>query len=342
MECEKSGHPAMCPPVFDAHLDLGMYLRQERQKGRREVIAADFIRDMKENGVVGVIAAIFVDEVSINGTALEQACEQIAALRAEERESPGLFRICTDYQMLREAIDEGLVAVLLSFEGAEPLGTNPELLNFFYDAGVRGLGLAHARRNQACDGAMYSDSPYNGGCGLTDFGVELVRRGEELGMLLDVSHLNDPGAEDVLSLAGGPVIASHSNCRALNPTRRNLTDGQIRAIADRGGVIGVNGCSAIVSDRPEGVSLEMLANHVDHLVQVGGIDHVGLGFDIAEMILPDSYIEVNGYRQRIRDLVPGYAGLPMLTDTLRRRGYTEEGLAKIYSGNFLRVFREVL
>ena len=77
-------------------------------------------------------------------------------------------------------------------------------------------------------------------------------------------------------------------------------------------------------------------------VQVGGIDHVGLGFDIAEMIMPDSYIEVNGFRQRIRDIVPGYAGLPLLTDTLRQRGYTEEELSKIYSGNFLRVFREVL
>lgn len=340
MGCEKSG--AMSPPVFDAHLDLGMYLRQERQKGRRKVIAEDFITDMKENGVIGIISAIFVDEGAINGSALEQACEQIAALRAEERESPGLFRICTDYQTLRQAIDEGVLAILLSFEGAEPLGMNPELLNFFHDAGVRGLGLAHARRNQACDGARYSDSPYNGGCGLTDFGAELVRRAEELGMLIDISHLNDPGTADVLAITSAPVIASHSNCRALNPTRRNLTDEQIRAVADRGGVVGVNGCSAIVSDRSERAGLEMLANHVDHLVRVGGIDHVGLGLDIAEMILPDSDIEVNGRRQRIRDLVPGYAGLPLLTDTLRRRGYTEEELTKIYSGNFLRVFQEVL
>lgn len=338
----ESGHTMLRLPVIDAHLDLGMYLRQERQKGRRKVIASDFIDDMRQNGVIGVISAIFVDEHTINGSALEQACEQIAALQAEERESPGLFRICTNYQTLYQTVEEGMLAILLSFEGVEPLGLNPELLNFFHSAGVRGMGLAHARRNQACDGARYSASPHNDGCGLTDFGVELVRRAEELGMLIDVSHLNDPGTADVLSLVSGPVIASHSNCRALNPTKRNLTDEQIRAIADRGGVVGVNGCSAIVSDRPDGVSMEMLANHVDRLVQVGGIDHVGLGFDIAEMIMPDSYIEVNGFRQRIRDIVPGYAGLPLLTDTLRQRGYTEEELSKIYSGNFLRVFREVL
>lgn len=342
MDYRRADHPELVLPVVDAHLDLCMYLRRERQKGRRQVMASDFMDDIRKHGVQCIISAIFVDEYGESGSALQQACDQIAALQAEERETPGLFRICKNSRELKQARDDGMLAILLSFEGAEPLGMNPELLDFFYSVGVRGLGLAHARRNQACDGARYSDTRYNIGGGLTDFGVELICRAQALGMLIDVSHLNDAGTEDVLAITQGPVIASHSNCRALNSTRRNLTDDQIRAIAARGGVIGVNGCSAVVSDRADGVNLEMLANHVDHLVQAGGIEHVGLGLDLAEMILSGSSIEVNGFQQLVTDIIPGYAGLSQLTDILLKRRYTVDMIKKIYAGNFFRVFGEVL
>ncbi|MGM9661926.1 MAG: dipeptidase [Oscillospiraceae bacterium] len=329
-------------PMVDAHYDLGMYVRQERQKGRRRVIETDLLEGMRQGGVQVLMSAIYVDEQSVNGTALQQACEQLAALQAELRESPGLFAVCTSYAELQRAAAEGKLAILLSFEGAEPLGQNVELLDFFYGVGVRALGLAHSRRNQACDGARYTSGPHNLGCGLTDLGVAFIERAQELHMLIDVSHLNDAGAEDVLSLTTGPVIASHSDCRALNPTLRNLSDTLIRRIADRGGVIGLNGCSAIVGDRAEDATAERLADHLDHLVQVAGVEHVGFGLDIAEMILPEAYITVNGFDQRVKDMVPGHRAVPQFLELLSRRGYTEEALCKICAGNFLRVFREVL
>lgn len=328
--------------AIDAHLDLCMYLRQERRKGRSGVIAQDYIHDMRRGGVMAIVSAIFVDEERESGPAIQQACEQIAALRAECGETPGLFRVCTDSTELRRANDAGEIGIFLSLEGAEPIGQNPELLNFFYDAGVRGLGLAHARRNFACDGARYTDSSRNIGCGLTDLGAELIQRAEKLHMLIDVSHLNDEGTEDLLSIIKGPVIASHSNCRALNPTRRNLTDAQIRAIADRGGVIGINGCSAIISDDPNSNKLEMMLDHIDHLIKVGGEEHVGLGFDMAEMIMPGGVIRVNGTDVTVSDAVPNYAALIDLAERLGGRGYSGDTIEKIYSGNFLRVYREVL
>ena len=330
------------PQILDAHLDLGMYLRQERQKGRQRVFESDVLRDAQEGGVRAIVAAIFTDEQSINGTALRQACEQIAALQAEARESPGKLRLCATYADLMDAAASGQIAILLSFEGIEPLGDNIELLDFFYHMGVRGIGLAHARRNRACDGAYYTSNKYNIGSGLTEFGVQLILRAEELGMLIDISHLNDLGVADVFSITKGPVIASHSNCRALNPTLRNLTDEQIRMIADRGGVVGVNGCSAIIGDGPDNANLERLIGHIEHLVQVGGIDHVGIGLDMAERIMPGAFITVNGYQQKVADIIPNYAAMGHLLSRLRRRGFSEDMIEKFCSGNFFRVYRQVL
>ena len=330
------------PPILDAHLDLGMYLRQERQKGRRQVFASDFLQDARESGVRGIVAAIFTDEQSINGSALQQACDQIAALQAEMCESPGQMKLCMTYADLMEAAASGQIAILLSFEGIEPLGGNAELLDFFYRVGVRGIGLAHARRNRACDGAYYTANRHNIGGGLTEFGVQLILRAEELGMLIDVSHLNDLGMADVFSVTKCPIIASHSNCRSLNPTLRNLTDEQIRTIADRGGVVGVNGCSAVIGDGPDNANLEMLVRHIEHLVQVGGIDRVGIGLDMAERIMPGAYITVNGYRQKVADIIPSYSALGRLLSQLRRRGFTDDMLEKFCAANFFRVYREVL
>lgn len=328
--------------IVDAHLDLCMFLRQERQKGRRRVIESDYLDDIRRGGINVIVSAIFTDETSISGSALSQACDQIACLYAEMEESPGLFRLCTTYEQVTDTVKSGMLAILLSFEGAEPLGTNPGLLPLFHKLGVRGLGLAHARRNLACDGARYTETSRSAGCGLTELGAEFIRTADELGMLIDVTHLNDAGTEDVLSIARGPVIASHSNCRALNPTMRNLPDSLISAIANTGGVIGINGCSAIVGDTEDTANLSVMADHVDHLVQVGGIDHVGLGFDLAERIMPDSSIVVNGRAVRVYDVVGGYSALPALTGELLRRGYTGEMIDKLYGGNFLRVYREVL
>ena len=328
-------------PVVDAHYDLGMFLQQERQKGKRKIIETELMPELRRGGVQVLVSAIYVDENSVSGSALRQACNQIAALQAEMKESPDLFSVCTSAMEIEKARKEGKPAIIMSFEGIEPLGRNVELLDFFYESGVRGIGLAHARRNLACDGAMYTSSPHNIGAGLTDFGVELVEKAQELHMLIDVSHLNDAGTKDVLDIVKGPVIASHSNCRALNPTLRNIDDTLLRRIADSGGVIGLNGCSVLVSDREGNASMEMLIEHLNHLVNVAGIEHVGLGFDIAQMILPDAYITVNGIKQKVVDIVASHGDIPEFTEELLKHGYTEEMLRKIYAENFLRVYRDV-
>ena len=165
-------------------------------------------------------------------------------------------------------------------EGADPLQNDPGLLRIFYELGVRGLGLTWSRRNYLADGSFFFPAKEGQKGGLTPFGFEVVKKAEELGMFIDISHLNDEGFWDVMGAASKPVIASHSNCRQLTGMMRNLDDEQIKAIIKKGGVIGMNGVSKIVSPDKEAPNFGDLADHVDHIAELGGVDHIGLGLDI--------------------------------------------------------------
>ena len=144
-----------------------------------------------------------------------------------------------------------------------------------------GCGRLEAHENQLAAGAGASP-----GQGLTDLGCQAVRRMEQRGMLVDVSHLSDGSFADVIRLAHGPVIASHSNCRALCDVRRNLTDDQLRAIRDTGGVVGVNAFHGFVHQDPERQTAEMLARHAAHMADVMGVEHVACGFDFCHFMGP--------------------------------------------------------
>lgn len=329
-------------PSMDAHLDLGCYVRAERAKGRTAVIKTEYEEHVKNGNVKLIIAAIYIDETSYPGSALRQAAEQIAALQREETETPDFLHICTSFSEVEETNRAGKLAILLSFEGAEPLGHSVDLLDFFYSAGLRGFGMAHARRNLACDGAKYTDYNKRTLSGLTDLGFEFLERARELHMLIDAVHLNDPGTQDVLSVVKGPLIISHANCRVLNPTSRNISDDTIRSVADYGGVIGLNGCNSLVSCVQETANAEYLVQHAKHMKQIGGTDCICLGFDIAEMILPGVCLTINGNKMPIVDVVPNYSRLGHFAELLKAGGFTMNEIEKIYSGNLSRLLQEVL
>jgi membrane dipeptidase len=164
--------------------------------------------------------------------------------------------------------------------------------------------------------------------GLTDLGQKAVRRMWDLGMLVDVSHLNDGGFWDVIRLADGPVIASHSNCRALCDVRRNLTDDQLRAIRDTGGVVGLNVYHAFVHADPARQTAETLARHAVHMAEVMGVEHVACGFDFCEFFGPG-----NEGAQGLESC----AHIPTLFDQLERFGMSKREREMIARENFLRV-----
>ena len=311
--------------IIDGHYDILMDVAARRKKGERQVIRRRYYPAFQKGGVPGIVASIFVDSQYLPYGALSVAMEQISALHCEIEETPDLLMLCTSADDFLRAAETGRIGFLLSFEGAEPV-SSCLLLHGFYAAGVRGLGLAWSRRNAAADGCDFSGSLKKGG--LTEFGRELVKEAEDLHMILDLSHLSDEGVEDVLSITSCPVIASHSNCRALCDVRRNLTDEQLRAIRDTGGVVGVNVSHDFVHKEPRQQTAAMLARHAAHMAEVMGPEHVACGFDFCEYF------------------GPGYEGCEGMEDCgqaqnfifeLERIGFSEAERQAIASENLLRV-----
>ncbi|PIE54102.1 MAG: membrane dipeptidase [Dethiosulfovibrio peptidovorans] len=324
--------------VVDAHFDLLMEVLAKREAGRRNVMEDDILPAMREAGLDLVVSSIFIEDQFLPEMALRRALDQIAAFHQELDECGHLVSLCRSWGDVERARAQGKLAVILSFEGVEPLGNDLRLLRVFYELGVRGIGLVWSRRNFAGDGCFFVPRREGQKGGLTDFGVALLDEARDLNMFIDVSHLNDEGFWDVTRFWDGPFVASHSNCRALAGSMRNLTDDQIMALADHGGVMGMNCCSSFVVDQGFGVaSPARLADHVDHIRDLVGLEHVGFGFDFCDWIR-----QSRGDTSTTCDCVPGYGGAVAFTAELLFRGYADEQAAAIIGGNWARVYGALL
>ena len=327
--------------VIDAHSDMLNDLLGQRTLGETGILETTWVPGMKEGGIDLRIAAIFSSPQYLPELGLRRALDQVAALLAELDGSANA-RLCTAYADILRAKAEGKRGLILGMEGVEPLGSDLTLLRVFYALGLRVMGLTHALRNYAADGAFFDPKKTGQVGGLSDFGVSLVEQAQVMGIVIDVSHLNDPGFWDVIKLATGPIIASHSNCRALRDHPRNLTDEQIKAVAATGGVIGINAAS-LFTEPPD---LSHLMDHLDHLVKVAGREHVGLGLDFCDYLL-QYRTELERARMRPRRMRPveGLSGdrdVPKIPAILAERGYPPETVDLIMGENFLRVFKTVL
>lgn len=246
-----------------------------------------------------------------------------------EAESKGRLKVVRTVEELESCLQNGVLAAILHFEGAENLGSDPAALEGLYDLGLRSLGLVWSRPNAYAHGVPFKfpASP-DTGPGLTEAGKDLVRECNRLGVLVDLSHLNERGFWDVAGITGAPLVATHSNVHALCPTTRNLTDRQLDAIRDSDGMVGVNFAVAFLREdgtEDENTPLETVVRHVDYLVEQLGTDRVGFGSDFDGAKMPKE--------------IGAVSGLPKLLDALRKRGYDEAALHKLAHGNWLRVLR---
>jgi membrane dipeptidase len=318
--------------VVDAHFDLLPLVLGKRLKGETHVIERDYLPSLRAGGVNLVISSLFVPNEYLPEMGLRRALDLVSALHAEMEESPGLFSLCRNTQEIRHAKEKGELGILLSFEGLEPIGNDLALLRIFYELGVRGIGITWSRRNYAADGCFFNPVEEGRKGGLTEFGVKVVREATRLGMYFDISHLNDEGMEDLFSLYQGPIMASHSNCRSLMPSMRNLTDDLIGKLARSGGVMGMNVCSTFVGD-PDVKKLDEkdLANHVDHIRSLVGVDHVGFGFDFCDEMR--DFTKPGPHRNY--DCIKGHHHSIEFTAELLSRGYSEDEVIKVIGGNFI-------
>src|SRR5215207_4117049 len=318
--------------VADLHSDLPLGLLKRRFDGEDGSLRTEWLPRLRAGGVRVVVCAVYIGSIFLPEGALRRAVQLVDALREEIATCADEIELAVSGADVERITGQGKFAAILALEGAEPLGQDLAALRLFYRLGMRMLSFAWMRRTAFGDGAWENDS--RGG---------LTR----LGIIADVSHASDQTTWDVLESSTQPVIASHSNVRAIRDHPRNLTDPMIEAIAASGGLVGVVAVAGYIADSEPTIS--HWADHVDHIVRLVGIDHVGIGCDFYDEIM------AMGAAQEIPVWNPGgslgqlsftgmrsWADLPGLTAELLRRGYTEGDLRKIYYDNFSRVMGVVL
>lgn len=308
--------------IVDMHCDM---LSAARVQGRSIAIRsttghADIPR-MLTGGVSLVLCALFARPDDPKNM-LREILDQIADFNSiVDGHNVGLVKIDSAHSL--DKVMSGIVSGMLILEGADSLGRNLDNLVSLYRLGVRGVTLTWNGRNEVADGCMVRD----GVRGLTDFGKDVLETMQELGMLVDLSHISERGFWDVLSLVKGPVIASHSNAKGLCRHIRNLTDEQLRAIAMTDGVVGITFAPGFVSrDAP---TLEHVADHIDYVCEEIGVRHVAIGSDFDGIdSTPYGLCDATKYPSLIGELV--------------RRGYNTDSIRAIMGGNALRVLSCVL
>lgn len=276
---------------------------------------------LESSGVLMQVFACFVDDMYVRKKAADRVFAMIDSFYNEVDKSGGRLEPVYRFDDLNRIKENGRVGGLLSIEGGEALEGSMYLLRDFYRLGVRAITLTWSRRNELGDG-IGEDS----GSGLTSFGKDVVKEMNRIGMIVDVSHLNERGFWDVINVASAPVIASHSDCRALCSHPRNLTDEQIRAIADTGGVIGINFAAEFLSDGQ--ASMNDIIRHIDHIADVAGIGCVGFGSDFDGCTIPGD--------------MSGVSDMLLIRQNLIDSGYGIEDVDKICYKNWERVIKKVL
>ena len=343
-------------PVFDGHNDL--LLRLHEAPDRREAIwltgegkgHLDLPR-MKAGGFAGGFFAIYIPSPEAHDgldymTAMEnppfslplgdlighRAAQPVALsmaghLRWMERSSGGAFKVCTTVAELRDCLARGVIAGIMHMEGAEAIGPDLDALYLYHDMGLRSLGPVWSRPTVFGHGVPFAfPSSPDTGAGLTPAGKELIRLCNNLRIMIDLSHITEKGFWDVAALSDAPLVATHSNAHAITPSSRNLTDRQLAAIRETGGMVGLNYATSFL--RRDGkqsgdMGWDDVLAHLDHLLEHLGEDHLGLGSDFDGATIPVGITDV--------------AGQQNLVQAMRDHGYGEPLLRKICHENWLRL-----
>lgn len=349
------------PPILDGHVD---FLLSVEHHGRdflegSELGHVDLPRARAGN-LGGMFCSVYISPVMAETNPVGYTMKYIDDMYTIADQSQGQVRVVRTADELDACFRDGVLALILHFEGAEPIGRSLRELRVFYEAGLRSLGMVHARTNIFGNGAPLGVTDPDGylathtpvaemnalsramrpwglprgrslpyiDTGLTDIGREIIRECQYLGIVVDVSHMTDASFWDTMAIVDRPVIATHSSVRAISDMKRNLTDDQIKKIAENGGTIGINFHSAFL--RPDrqtdaDTPLEVVADHFDYIIKLVGDQHVSFGSDFDGSVPP-------------KDL-DSAAKLGNLVRVFQQRGYSDDRLERICNSNFRRVLR---
>ena len=291
----------------------------------------DMVR-LREGGVGAVFFAAYVSSMFTEGNhSANRALLMIDTIRHDiVGKYPNDFMFATTAADIEAAHKRGKIAALIGIEGGHAIEDSLRPLRDYYALGVRYMTLTHTNTNGWADSS--GDATKEGvkhHNGLSDFGRDVVREMNRLGMIVDISHTADKTFWDALEVSKAPIFASHSSARALANVPRNMTDEMIVALAKKGGVVQINfNCGFLTTEKPDHAKLADVVAHIDHVKRIAGVDAIGIGSDFDGVeCTPDGLEDVSKF--------------PNLTRALLEKGYSAEEVRKIYGGNTLRLMRAV-
>ena len=330
--------------IFDGHSDIWYDVVARRESGERNVFDKRHYERLKKGRVEGGFFVLWIDPP--NDTDPVKRVRQIMdAVRADNAESQHIRRI-TGVGEIEKAKADGKFYAFTGMEGLSCVEEDLSMIDELYDFGVRHADLTWNEQNLL--GTGLDGDPDRG---LTELGKRAVRKIQEKGMILDTCHNNDKTFWDIMDVAVGPVIASHSNCRALCDVPRNLTDDMLRAIRATGGIVGINSYGGFVSKDPTKYTADELARHVEHLVSIMDVHHVGFGFDFTEFY-PDNNkdalkaldpeADISCFGSIALDGLQSAAEIPLFLATLRKVGFSEKEVVGLMRENWLHFIEKVV
>ncbi|HBC78538.1 MAG TPA: peptidase M19 [Bacteroidales bacterium] len=355
--CEKS-------LILDSHIDWPEYVLDKPEDISMQTVNGDFdLVRARKGGLDAVLSVVFISPEYETAKGRLMVDSMLKLIRHYPETYPDKFALAITPADVKKNFERKLFSLIPCLENGSPVGDDPGYLTYLKNQGIAYITLCHSKTNQISDSNFDADRRWNG---LSPAGTGLIKEMNRLGIIIDISHSSDSTVSQAVRLSEAPIIASHSSCRYFVPGfERNLPDDLIKAIAEKRGVVMVNFCTQFLDsvcmnntaeiqnllnskklsyDSKEGSELiaefgkthrlicdsKQLVDHIEHIIEVAGIDYVGLGsdFDGVGPLKPSDVPDVSGY--------------PVIVSELLRRGYSEIDIEKILSGNFLRVWDDVI
>ncbi|MGV3524809.1 MAG: dipeptidase [Candidatus Sericytochromatia bacterium] len=312
--------------VVDTHVETP-WLISERNIKLRTNTGQVSLDKLRQGGVDVVFFSIYVNPAKYANKAKSQAEFIIAGLKKEIQANADLIELATSYDDIVRIVASGKIAGLMGMEGGDPIGESLANVDHFYKLGVRYLGPTWSTHTLLGDSSGPPKPRWNG---LTKLGKEVVGRMNQLGMLVDVSHLSDAAFYDVLKTSRQPVIASHSGVDGVRVHPRNLSNDMLKLLAVNGGVVGVLFYPPFLEPQGTPANVASVVKHIDYARKTAGLAHVGLGsdFDGLDLAPPQGLQDATRF--------------PAITEALKQKGYKNDEIAAVLGGNFMRVFQQVL
>ena len=316
--------------IFDGHADIWFDVSAKRKNGEEHIVRDHHLERFKSGNIMGGIFIAYLDENAVDEE--KEMMWMINSTIHEIKQNNDLYNIIKNSGDFNKGIISGKLNVLMGIEGLRAIKKNLDWLDTFYQLGFRHASLTWNEENDLGTGAKGDKNR-----GITEVGKTAIKKMNELGMVVDVSHANEKTFWGIYETSTKPIIASHSNARSLCDHVRNLTDEQIKAVAATGGLVGAVAYKGFVDLAKEKQTIERYVDHIDHMVSLVGVKHVGIGFDFCEYLHADrtgkdmnpSGLEDASYAQNV-------------IEELRKRDYSEEDIRKIAYENFMRVIEVTL